>query len=389
MWIGRLREITAHRQVPLGLLGALVLIIAGEHHVDRNALDYLTGAQWTYKTVTRVAETEARDCGLLCFGDSLMKMGLAPKVLKAETGLRGYNFAIAGGQPVGSYFLLRRALESGARPKAIVVEFFPQLLSITPQFNDENWSMVANTRDSLDLAMALGRADEFARISVARLLPSVQSRTAIRANILYALNPSPFQVRIEILRAIRNWMVNRGAEITPSKPGAVPDLDSWERFYFPLFSCLPINQMYVDRFLDLADSRQIPVFWLLPPYQARLQERVERSGFDARHEEFVKAAQIRHPNLVVVDARHSNYDPNIFVDLHHLGREGAAVYSSEVGRTIARHLSEPGARTAWNLVPPYQARPEVAPIEDGNESRLIVWNQYQARLAAGRGGVVR
>jgi len=59
---------------------------------------------------------------VLCFGDSQMKFGIAPHVVAARTGRPAYNLAIVGGQPPASYFLLRRALEAGARPSAVLFD---------------------------------------------------------------------------------------------------------------------------------------------------------------------------------------------------------------------------------------------------------------------------
>ena len=363
------------RQVPAGLLGALVLILACEIHVDDHAIDYLSGTQWGYRIASRVASHEATACQWLCFGDSLLKLGLAPKVVEAELGLRGYNLAVAGGQAPGTYFLLRRALEAGARPRAIVVDFFPSMLATTPHFNDENWPLLTDLRDDLDLAWHLGEADEFARLAVPYLLPSTRGRTAIRFNLKLALEPSPVSMPFELRRAIRNWKANRGAEITASQPGAAHDLDTWERGFFGEFRCLPINQVYVDRFLDLAARFEIPVFWTLPPYQPILQARTERSGFDARHEAYLRNLQKRHPNLFIIDARHAGYEPGVFVDLHHLARVGTAAFSAQIGQTIRAQLREPDARMAWTTLPRYTPGPEAAPLEDAAQSRMVVWKE--------------
>lgn len=370
------------RRAPLGLVGALILVVGAELLIERAALDTLSGTQWGYRVAERNARTRSGRCQVLCFGDSLMKLALAPRVLEAESGLRAYNLAIQGGQAAGSYYLLDHALGSGSRPEAILVDFFPSLLATTPHYNDENLPLLLGLGDCLDLALTLREPDEFARLAVARWLPSARSRGAIRAQAGLALDGTPISIRAVILGALRNWRANRGAEIAAPRPGPAPDLDIWERSMFDGFRCEPSNRRYLERFFDLAARHGIPVFWVLPPYQAPLQERCDRSGFDREHEALIRSFQARHPNLFVLDARRSGYKAGAFVDWHHLGRAGAAVFSAEVGRALHDHLArEPRSRIAWTALPPYRPRSEAAPLEDGEQSRRIVLEELQGNSA--------
>ena len=367
----------SRRRVPAGLLGALLLIVLAEGAIERHPLEALGGSQWSYRASARAAADDARRCQVLAFGDSLLKLGLAPRVVEAESGLRGYNLAVAGGQPAGSYFLLRRALAAGARPRAIVVDFFPSMLATSPHFNDDNLPLLLDLGGALDVARALGEPEEFARLAVPHLLPSVRSRAALRLDAWAALNVPAAQDRVELVRAIRNWRINRGAEITPSRPNGAYDLDFWERGFFGEFRCLPPNLAYLERFLDLADRHAIPVFWVLPPYQPALQERCERSGFDARHEAFVRARQADHPDLVVLDGRRSGYEAGVFVDWHHLGTVGAAAFSAEVGRAIRRHLDRPGPRSRWTALAAFRPPTGPIPLEDADQSRVVVRRELE------------
>ena len=139
--------------------------------------------------------------------------------------------------------------------------------------------------------------------------------------------------------------MNRGAEIVASRPDQVEDVDTWMRGYFPRFDCTKVNRTYIKKLLDLARRNEIPVFWVLPPYKPELQARCEQSGFDQAHEAFIKGPPGRYPGLYVIDGRRAGYDPRVFTDLHHLGREGAAIFSADV--------AEPA--------PPSSRRPEVDP----------------------------
>ena len=131
-------------RIPLGLLGAVALVVAVEASIAHEKMGSLGGSQWSCEDTLAGAGSVAQGSRVLCFGDSLIKQGLAPTVVEARSGLPAYNLALAGGQAPASYFLLRKALASGAKPDAVVVEYFPRLLSLEPEFNIENWPFLAN-----------------------------------------------------------------------------------------------------------------------------------------------------------------------------------------------------------------------------------------------------
>ena len=81
-------------------------------------------ADWAYGG--RAASRRAPDAEILCFGDSMIKFGMAPRVLEDRLGRRAFNLALYAGSPTASYFLLRRPLESGAKPAAVLVDFQPR-----------------------------------------------------------------------------------------------------------------------------------------------------------------------------------------------------------------------------------------------------------------------
>ena len=371
------------RRIPTGLLGAIALIFAVEHAIVSQRMGTLGGSHWGYELARVEADAGGRDSQVLCFGDSLLKQGLAPTVVESKSGLKTYNFALPGGQAPGNYFLLRRALDAGAHPSAIVVENLPRLMATDPDFNLENWPFLASPTDCLELARISGNPKLGTGLLLRDLIPSYRCRSSIRVNLKTALDGGFDGFAREIQSALRNWEVNRGAEILPSRSGRVEDVETWMRGYFPDFSCSPTNWAYIEKFLNLAASRQIPVFWVLPPYKPELQARCEQAGIDALHESFVRQLQAKHPGLRVIDGRHAGYDAAVFSDLHHLGREGAALFSTEVAEILRRHLDAPGATPRWISLAGRQSAPIAGMIEDMDESRRKVFEvatQSAARM---------
>jgi hypothetical protein len=221
---------TRRSRCPLGLIGALILIIFVEIQISGHPRAVMGGSQWGYSFARRKADSEVKDCKVLCFGDSLLKQGLSPILIEAKTGLRAFNFAAGGGQAPGSYFLLRRALASGAHPSAIVVEYLPKLMSEHPNFNFQNWPFVATPLECFEMACIDRDPSLFTRLVLRQAIPSIRFRESIRLNLQLALEGRFLSVREQIDTATRHWEVNRGGEIQQSRPGRIEDLEltsSW------------------------------------------------------------------------------------------------------------------------------------------------------------------
>ena len=365
-------------RIPAGLIGAIAILLAVEPVIAHKRMASLSGSQWGYEVARSEADSGARGSEVLAFGDSLLKQGLAPTVIEASSGLRAYNFALGGGQAAGSYFLLRRALESGSRPSAVVLEVLPKLMATHPDYNLENWPMIATPAECLEMAGLARDPHLMTDLGLRSLVPSIRCRNTIRGNIRYTLDGTFSILAGQTLASRRNWERNRGAQIVASRPDRVEDLDAWMFEFYREFACLEINRVYIEKLLDLAAEHHVPVFWVLPPYKPVLQARCEQTGFDSAHESFVRSIQARHPGLYVIDGRRSGYDPRVFTDLHHLGREGAATFSADVATLLRRHLDRPGSTPRWIKLPDYRPTSTTGLIEEMAESMTRV-NEVAAR----------
>src|SRR5438270_12433643 len=111
-----------------------------------------------------------------------------------------------------------------------------------------------------------------ATLAAGGLLPSVRGRFEIRAGIVAALQGREASSRSTTAGFRRNWAVNKGAQLSPrsATPPEKFRIARWEDFPRP-WSCDKVNAEYIRRFLALARSRDIPVYWLLPPVSPELQ----------------------------------------------------------------------------------------------------------------------
>lgn len=352
---------SARSRAPGGFLGMLVLIAVAEAAIHRRERDDLAPGAWDFRQTSRLAASRARGRDVLGFGDSLLKLAMIPRVLERESGLRAYNLAISGSQTPLSYFLLRRVLRAGARPRAVVLECAPALLRLGPGHNLDNWPHALTPAEAAELAWTARDPDLFARVATGHLLGSVRNRLGLRAAIARALDDAADPARVETRAYRRNWERNDGAQVMAENPGLREyplDVETWRRQFNPGWEGHPVNLAYLRRFLDLAAREGIAVYWVVPPILPALQDACDRGGFAAQQTRFLHALLDRYPNLRVVDGRGAGYDPGVFHDPNHLGRDGAYTFSVE----LARVLAGPPAR--WAELPRYVARAADAEIHD-------------------------
>ena len=355
------------RPIPWGLLGMIGLVWSIEKFEVRRdyALESFHGANW--RATAKLVEKSVKDAGILCFGDSLMRDGVYPAVLQEVTGKTAYNLAVPTGPAPASYVLLRRALERGARPSAIVVDFDADVLKEGPRSTRRPypWADLLTVPEMIDLAWQSRDFEVFARIAVKRLLWSEKNRFEIREAIVAGFRNEVTSLRMNLLGCFRNWKINNGAQVNPiggiTEDPPVPDsiparTSTW--------ACHPVNRFYVDRFLDLAERRKIAVFWVIPPFSPLRQSATRVDGLEAAATRFIEDVRARHPSVVIVDGRHSGYDKSTFFDPAHLNRAGATSLSASLGALINIYLDDRSALPSWVRLRNYAPTTTATPLED-------------------------
>lgn len=362
-------------RLPAGLIGMLALVFGAEVYVARHDRDFSNVWVQPWKLSGESARRAARRFDVLCFGDSLVMHGLVPQVLSESLGRPALNLAVAKGQMATSYFLLRRALESGARPAAVLVD--GELLADDPLAQARLWPELATLTECGELAVAGRDASFLASMVLAKLCASYRDRYEIQASVLAALRGEKGSSRWPLRFHRRNQVTNLGAQVLPVKrpmPGSETHLsEPVIRYFAAPWSCHPINRKYVEKFLSLATSRQIPVFWLLPPLDPELQSRRDASLRDASYSAFLSGLQARYRNVIVLDGRHSGYGAEALSDATHLNRQGAGVFSLEVGRILRQSLAMRAPNIdRWIRLSAYRDQTPTARVEDLDESILAL-----------------
>lgn len=357
----------------MGLVGMLAVVLAVESYLYRERETYCAPGSQDLQLAWKAAKYQAKGRDVLCFGDSLIKLSMIPSVFEKQSGLTCYNLAVSGSQTAMSYALLKRCLHFGARPRAVLVEFMPTLFRLPPTHNLSRLSYVMTLADAAEMAWIEDNRVLFDRVLVDKLLTSVEGRKGIRL-VLQRQLLGPESAPDEVPMYRRHWIKYDGAQIMPSNPDLTEkDFDpaTWANNFYPHWYVNKVNGAYLFKFLDLARSHDIDVYWLVPPILPSIEAEVEKSGFAAKHTAFLRRLQKKYPNLSVIDGRQANYDKNVYMDGNHLGRPGAYVASLEVSKLLARRLKQGPSSSAWLTLPPYQQRPVDVAVQDAYHTTPI------------------
>ncbi len=138
--------------------------------------------------------------------------------------------------------------------------------------------------------------------------------------------------------------------------------------------------------MRLADSRHIPVFWLLPPIAPHLQARRDKSGAEAGYEQFIQTFVARYPRiLTILDARWREFPTSNFVDETHLNKNGAAALSQTVGEALKMALDtrRTEQRPRWiSLALPLDQPVIASPLLEDLEQSTRILDLRRSDLAA-------
>jgi hypothetical protein len=377
----RLRPTT--KAVPCGAAGMVFLIVMIECSFARNWLDFTDPVSLSWRYSALAARSRVGDKDLLVLGDSLIKHALIPSVMTEVSGEQAENLGAARCPTLMTYFLVQRSLEAGARPRAIVFNAKPAVLIGGPTFTQRYFQEILTASELLRLFQMVHQTEFVVSTLAGRLLPSLRSRLEIRSHFLalWRGDAGPLPV---INRALwRNWTVNVGANVALRQPPYNGELTAKDvkNLHPHIFYAENSNAKAIDQLLQLAQERQIPVFWLLPPLSPNLQSTREQSGAESAYENFIRGYQSRYPRtLSILDGRGAGYPVAAFTDATHLNANGAVALSRAVAKVVARQLGDPAARSGpgWIKLDSWSDRSTEcgALPEDVETSRALVKAGY-------------
>jgi hypothetical protein len=375
-----LSSLRTARRFPAGLVGMIALIALCEGFIAAHDARFSRLEANDWKTSEQMARGSSGFSGVLCVGDSQIKFGMLPLVLESKIGQPVESHAVLGGQAPSTYFLLKKAIDSGARPSAIVIDWEPHLLKDGPDHNNRMWPELLDLSENLELSWIAGDSDGFLSRIVAGILPSFRARSEIRDNIKAALNGETPEMPDWIERSWRNKVMNRGATaLAKDHIGRTADLGRWGNKVATPWSAHPVNTAFARKTLKLAQAYKIPVFLTIMPVSPGMQQKYEINGIDQPYVEWVKKLEHRFANVTVVDLRHSNYDASVFYDPLHLDRDGAVAASISLANYLRDHLDGQPIGERWVQMPSYRPSTEAVAFEDTTRTYQIMTRPGRVR----------
>ena len=361
------------RAWPAGLLGTAVLVGCAEAWLARQGTRFNDPVSACCAfSAAEAAGAKAKGADVLFAGDSLVKHGLFPAVVSRSTGRPAYNLAVAAGPSPITYVILRRALDAGARPSAVVFDLKPSLLVGGPKYSLRAFQQVLGPREVLGLARASGNGEFAAGLFLGSLLTSYRARHDVRADVLAALDGKVSRTQTLNAIGLRNWSVNLGANVATPNPGfggAVPESEH-EALLSDRFHPHRVNDQYARATAGLLADRGINAYLLIAPLSPAVTERRRRAGTLAKYEAYVRGLQAKYPGLTVLDASAAGYPASVFVDPIHLDARGASTLSADVAEVLrgdAPSKALPASR--WVTLPPYREVAAGVTLEDVEHSR--------------------
>lgn len=373
------------RSLPLGVFGMLALILGVESTILRFDYDLTTLVASNWQIEGKAPARYAAQSEILCFGDSMVKFGVQPRVLGPSLGLSVYNFALYCGPPETSYYQLQRAFDAGTKPAAVLVDFQPEIMMCDAlQVTSRTFPEILGFQELFDLCWTANDPNRLAEFFLARLLPSSRKRFEIRAAVTSAISGKPASIRDHLIAAKRNWKVNRGAEVLAKNPnyrGEIPDTGAYPSMFWTPWKANKLSVVYLERFLNLAAKHQVPVFWLLQPNATEVDIRREQTGYNAQYESFVRGYQEHYPQITVIDGRHIHYPASYFTDPVHLDRSGSTAYSLGIADVLRPFLESGKVEARWQTLPDWRERSEEVALEDQGQSAVAIQSQATSDLS--------
>ena len=363
---------------PIGLLGAVAIIVAAEGYVARRKDDLTSIYAIEWRLNARSIRRHAAGSSVLCFGTSLTRMGVSPRVLEETMRLPAYNFAMSGAQPFACYVALRDALASGAKPRAVLVDFTWSTLGQPYTFNEMGLPEMATLRDCAEFALAAPR----------RLVLRTDG-PGVAAAVVQGPDRGPGQHRGRHPR--------RGAE--PESRSGSSTRGTPRSTAGPATRARSATTARSTRRIPCSSRRSGPA-----PRPARRTSTSSstspRRGTSpssgscrrwrrgprgpgrhrgSRRDTWASSTSIaaRHANVTVIDATESRYAVEAFNDPVHLNRDGAVVFSADAGRRDRGEARQ--GRRAGAATDPAARTIGPTPTRGGSRTRGPRWPSSRAR----------
>jgi len=251
-------------------------------------------------------------------GDSVAKSGIVETQLSDCLDHKlVFNAAISGTGPDFPYFTLKRELDAGVAPKAIVYAPSP------------------HTFASRRVALLVGGYCTWPEVGdvFATRAESTETLYGVLCKLSYTLRN-----REKIGGLFKASVADEVQEEYGGKIKNAPHCPLTVAQVLPQlrkpFSVLKFNGLMLDKFLQLAGDNHIPVYWTTMPVPPAVHESREPYAFDENYQAFLADMHDRY-GVTVVLKDFPVYDNQSFRDSLHMNHQAAERFSQFLGDKLA------------------------------------------------------
>jgi len=273
---------------------------------------------------------------VLVIGSSRTSMGVRPSVLADDpTSPRLVNVSLAGSGPVMERMALRRALDDGLKPDAVIVEFWPAFLRENGTYHEEARIDPSRLRP-VDSTIVLDYFRDPKNVEKVRRQYLFSPIYAHRKSIMNQASPGwlGYGQRSDALwEKIDDW------GWLPGKTGATPmelrgARNAAAGYYVPLFANYEVSPVADQALRDLVKDcrdRGIPVALFYLPEAAEFRTFMP-SAVQSQADSYL-AAICEELKLPLIDARGWTADDEL-IDGFHLTQSGAEQTTRKLGPAV-------------------------------------------------------
>lgn len=247
------------------------------------------------------------------------------------------NYALPGTSPLFNYFVLRRQIAAGKAPRVIVLAPHPFVWS--DPLLDRFLSRFATPAESVQLLRDGVNLDHWLYGTLCRFSYTLRYREEFYSAITTG-NLTFFRQLESSITSVQNTRAKIGAtEPQPPLPGkSILDAGIVPPVLSAPIAIHSYNELYIEKFFELAEANGIRVIWLSLPVPELLLDKPDRAERTAVFSAFLNRMMAKHKNLSAISTAVPTMPDSYFMDAWHLNSYGAWAFSQMAGEELADWL---------------------------------------------------
>lgn len=263
---------------------------------------------------------------LLIMGDSVAQGGIIATQLETylPPGQFVYNMATPSAGPEFPYFQLKRTIDAGTPPKAIILAPSP------------------HTFMSMRVPLLVGAYCTWSEIAqvTSSGLESLETLYGVLCRFSYTLRNR--EQIFSFLKTGHFIEANEGTVVVKALAAKNPNrvrhwtLDELDARYKQPFSVQEFNHYYLNQFLNLASAHQIPVYWVTLPEMPVVEQCRQQYDFNTGYYRFIDELE-KKQQIHFLQRDFLVWSETNFIDQTHLSPDAAEKFTRIIGEGLEKN----------------------------------------------------